>query len=223
VQRLGEDGLRKIILDHVDATNVSVVTDLLRMASADQDVAGRGLAKAQIAALHSMVQSSPPGRLAAVRWTRLVTIDEPLILGDCCVVCVGADGSVGWPFKFGRRWKEIYLPVGRALAVVGMAADAPGAPSLDAAALNRASADLAREYVYACRCTQVELTLAARIGSMSPLIEDETIEDLVEEAVSESSLPDNKGSSRQVAKVGRNAPCPCGSGKKFKKCCWRSQ
>lgn len=23
------------------------------------------------------------------------------------------------------------------------------------------------------------------------------------------------------AKVGRNAPCPCGSGKKYKKCCWR--
>ncbi|MBL8968949.1 MAG: SEC-C domain-containing protein [Myxococcales bacterium] len=21
-------------------------------------------------------------------------------------------------------------------------------------------------------------------------------------------------------KVGRNDPCPCGSGKKFKKCCW---
>ncbi|MBI2438613.1 MAG: SEC-C domain-containing protein, partial [Lentisphaerae bacterium] len=26
---------------------------------------------------------------------------------------------------------------------------------------------------------------------------------------------------REVAKVGRNAPCPCGSGKKFKKCCGR--
>jgi SEC-C motif-containing protein len=24
---------------------------------------------------------------------------------------------------------------------------------------------------------------------------------------------------RQVAKVGRNDPCPCGSGKKYKKCC----
>jgi hypothetical protein len=25
--------------------------------------------------------------------------------------------------------------------------------------------------------------------------------------------------SRRAAKVGRNDPCPCGSGKKFKKCC----
>ena len=28
-----------------------------------------------------------------------------------------------------------------------------------------------------------------------------------------------KGKPRRVEKVGRNEPCPCGSGKKFKKCC----
>ena len=27
------------------------------------------------------------------------------------------------------------------------------------------------------------------------------------------------GNIAQTVKVGRNAPCPCGSGKKFKKCC----
>ena len=27
---------------------------------------------------------------------------------------------------------------------------------------------------------------------------------------------------RETPKVGRNAPCPCGSGKKFKKCCGRT-
>jgi len=26
---------------------------------------------------------------------------------------------------------------------------------------------------------------------------------------------------RNLKKVGRNDPCPCGSGKKFKKCCGR--
>jgi SEC-C motif-containing protein len=30
-----------------------------------------------------------------------------------------------------------------------------------------------------------------------------------------------KGPPRQVDKVGRNDPCPCGSGKKYKKCCGR--
>ena len=28
-----------------------------------------------------------------------------------------------------------------------------------------------------------------------------------------------KPAKRASTKVGRNAPCPCGSGKKFKKCC----
>ncbi|MBC8158077.1 MAG: SEC-C domain-containing protein [Rhodospirillales bacterium] len=28
-----------------------------------------------------------------------------------------------------------------------------------------------------------------------------------------------KGEPRRVEKVGRNEPCPCGSGKKYKKCC----
>ena len=30
---------------------------------------------------------------------------------------------------------------------------------------------------------------------------------------------DSENVRRQGAKVGRNAPCPCGSGKKYKKCC----
>lgn len=30
---------------------------------------------------------------------------------------------------------------------------------------------------------------------------------------------DPKGPPRQIAKAGRNEPCPCGSGKKYKKCC----
>jgi uncharacterized protein len=28
---------------------------------------------------------------------------------------------------------------------------------------------------------------------------------------------------REAPKVGRNDPCPCGSGKKFKKCCGAEQ
>lgn len=28
-----------------------------------------------------------------------------------------------------------------------------------------------------------------------------------------------KGAPRRVEKIGRNDPCPCGSGKKYKKCC----
>ncbi|MBT8371103.1 MAG: SEC-C domain-containing protein, partial [Deltaproteobacteria bacterium] len=30
-----------------------------------------------------------------------------------------------------------------------------------------------------------------------------------------------KPQRRSAQKIGRNAPCPCGSGKKYKKCCGR--
>jgi hypothetical protein len=35
----------------------------------------------------------------------------------------------------------------------------------------------------------------------------------------EGSEADNAEVPRRIVKVGRNAPCPCGSGKKYKKCC----
>jgi uncharacterized protein YecA (UPF0149 family) len=34
--------------------------------------------------------------------------------------------------------------------------------------------------------------------------------------------PTPKQMARRPPKVGRNDPCPCGSGKKFKKCCLNS-
>jgi len=35
--------------------------------------------------------------------------------------------------------------------------------------------------------------------------------------------PTVKQLRRDPARVGRNEPCPCGSGKKFKKCCLRKE
>ena len=39
----------------------------------------------------------------------------------------------------------------------------------------------------------------------------------IEKTVKKANLPDSEKSE----KVGRNDPCPCGSGKKYKKCCMR--
>jgi preprotein translocase subunit SecA len=44
-------------------------------------------------------------------------------------------------------------------------------------------------------------------------------EDLVEQAIAEVQKPVR----REMPKVGRNDPCPCGSGKKFKNCCGAAQ
>ena len=44
------------------------------------------------------------------------------------------------------------------------------------------------------------------------------------ERVAEIDQPNagsSSGGGRRIKKVGRNDPCPCGSGKKFKNCCGR--
>jgi len=40
-----------------------------------------------------------------------------------------------------------------------------------------------------------------------------------EEDISDLERKLNPPASHEASKVGRNDPCPCGSGKKFKKCC----
>jgi preprotein translocase subunit SecA len=42
--------------------------------------------------------------------------------------------------------------------------------------------------------------------------------DVVEEAIEKTTAPVR----RDVPKVGRNEPCPCGSGKKYKNCCGKN-
>lgn len=44
---------------------------------------------------------------------------------------------------------------------------------------------------------------------------------LVKRMIPMTVPPTGKQMARRPPKVGRNEPCPCGSGKKFKKCCLR--
>ena len=46
-------------------------------------------------------------------------------------------------------------------------------------------------------------------------------ERFVDMALGEPTTTDGQDVREVVSKVGRNAPCPCGSGKKYKKCCGR--
>jgi preprotein translocase subunit SecA len=42
--------------------------------------------------------------------------------------------------------------------------------------------------------------------------------DVVDQAIKDAGTP----VKREVPKVGRNEPCPCGSGKKYKNCCGKN-
>ena len=48
------------------------------------------------------------------------------------------------------------------------------------------------------------------------LLETEKTEEKRKELYKEQK---NSGTIRKEKKIGRNDPCPCGSGKKYKKCC----
>jgi uncharacterized protein DUF4238 len=193
--KLGEAGLRQVVENGITASSMSGVLEQMRSAMVGGDIANEWIKKAQVKGLHSMVASDGSEHtLDMARWVRLDSLDEPLILGDSCVVVVGEDGATGWIFKFGKHWREVYLPIGRHLALVGLAPDGPASPSLDAAALNRASAELARDYIYASRSTRVEEDLAALIGSAEPLITEASLDDVVGDAMREEP-PDRASGS----------------------------
>jgi len=57
----------------------------------------------------------------------------------------------------------------------------------------------------------------------SQYMSQEKIEDLKAADQAGASVPEPKTIRNRIEKAGRNDPCPCGSGKKFKNCCMRKQ
>ncbi len=67
-------------------------------------------------------------------------------------------------------------------------------------------------------------TLEEAAGVVLPLLEDSMqsyahLGRSISEALIETSLYDDEQKMEKTANPGRNDPCPCGSGKKYKKCC----
>jgi len=66
----------------------------------------------------------------------------------------------------------------------------------------------------------------AKALSLNKMFELHEVSRFVKEAgqwlyVSGDVGEDSQEAGREADKVGRNSPCPCGSGKKFKRCCGR--
>lgn len=60
----------------------------------------------------------------------------------------------------------------------------------------------------------------ARVTNVIPISEDTKLADgKTLAALREALILDGLGVRRASGKIGRNEPCPCGSGKKFKRCC----
>ncbi|MBQ5389368.1 MAG: SEC-C domain-containing protein [Clostridia bacterium] len=68
------------------------------------------------------------------------------------------------------------------------------------------------------RETTVLRVLSALPRREAPIERKQVAKPLVE-GFAGGKVPQKRAPVRKAEKVGRNDPCPCGSGKKYKKCC----
>ena len=60
-------------------------------------------------------------------------------------------------------------------------------------------------------------------GAVLRLVDEVTVKTPKKENLVADSVVDMMKSMKRIRKVGRNEKCPCGSGKKFKRCCGSNQ
>jgi preprotein translocase subunit SecA len=73
------------------------------------------------------------------------------------------------------------------------------------------------EYLFKIQIAEVESTPAVRPAPSAPISMPARY--VLQGAAGATTVTEPKTVRRQGAKVGRNAQCPCGSGKKYKRCC----
>jgi preprotein translocase subunit SecA len=65
----------------------------------------------------------------------------------------------------------------------------------------------------------VQLLFRVRLVREEERHQEDRLRQAVTNRDEDGSVRQNRGVQRRVVKIGRNDPCPCGSGKKYKKCC----
>ena len=85
-------------------------------------------------------------------------------------------------------------------------------------AYKKESLEMFEEMISAIQDETVRRILSARIKSEAEVKRERVAEGIVATTAGDGSV---KKQPRKVQKIGRNDPCPCGSGKKYKQCCGR--
>ena len=85
-------------------------------------------------------------------------------------------------------------------------------------AYKKESLEMFEEMISAIQDETVRRIFSARIKSEAEVKRERVAEGIVATTAGDGSV---KKQSRKVQKIGRNDPCPCGSGKKYKQCCGR--
>jgi uncharacterized protein len=82
-----------------------------------------------------------------------------------------------------------------------------------------ASKDVAAEYAATVHADLAALAATAREGVASAMVDYCRIGRMLEDALDATAAGEPIAGPKRSAKTGRNAACPCGSGRKYKKCC----
>ncbi len=85
-------------------------------------------------------------------------------------------------------------------------------------AYKKESLEMFEEMISASQDETVRRIFSARIESEAEVKRERVAEGIVATTAGDGSV---KKQPRKVQKIGRNDPCPCGSGKKYKQCCGR--
>lgn len=147
----------------------------------NQDALKKISEEGQIKGLKTLLgESRVPETFSPSSWQLYNVESQDLILGDGCVVAVGADGSVGSLLRSDIAWKAVYLPISVSTVLVAMR-EGSGA-LLSARDINIASATLSSSYIYASKVNDFVLEMAQIIGKGEVLISGEKVAEIVAES-----------------------------------------
>jgi preprotein translocase subunit SecA len=118
-----------------------------------------------------------------------------------------------------QRWREHLLAMDHLKEGIGLRGYAQQNPLIE---YKREGLDMFQEMVEQIKRESIQMLFRIQIATQE---ETEQLEEAQQQPIFLSHAESSGGSKRQPAKravkVGRNEPCPCGSGKKYKKCCGR--
>jgi preprotein translocase subunit SecA len=118
-----------------------------------------------------------------------------------------------------QRWREHLLAMDHLKEGIGLRGYAQQNPLIE---YKREGLDMFQEMVEQIKGEILQMLFRIQVATQE---ETEQLQEAQQQPIllshGESAAGSKRKPARRSAKVGRNQPCPCGSGKKYKKCCGR--
>ncbi|MCG9478740.1 MAG: preprotein translocase subunit SecA [Actinomycetia bacterium] len=117
-----------------------------------------------------------------------------------------------------NRWREHLLEMDYLKEGIGLRAIGQRDPLVE---YKHEAFGLFKELISEIRSDTVKLLFNARVVAKKQEPKRNPLENITASGPAQASRPPSREPAGSKEKVGRNDPCPCGSGKKYKKCCGR--